>query len=47
MVYKQQDGQMVAVEFDGDSHYRDALVIKRDREKDNLALGLNYKLIRM
>lgn len=46
MVYKHSD-KMVAVEFDGDSHYRDSLVIKRDREKDDLAMLLDIKLIRI
>ena len=46
IVYKHND-KMVAVEFDGDQHYRDALVIKRDREKDNLAILFDYKLIRI
>jgi len=33
MVYE-HEGKKVAVEFDEDRHYRDSLVIKRDREKD-------------
>jgi hypothetical protein len=36
MVYE-FDGHRVAVEFDGDEHYRHTLKIKADREKDEAA----------
>jgi hypothetical protein len=45
MVY-QQGQNLIAVEYDGDSHYKDSLVIKRDREKDLMAKELNMHVIR-
>jgi hypothetical protein len=37
----------IIIEFDGDSHYRDALTIMRDEYKDNIAKSLNYNIIRI
>ena len=45
MVYEDPSG-MVAVEFDGDEHYRHTLKIKTDREKDELARRAGYKVVR-
>jgi hypothetical protein len=39
-------GQTTIVEFDGDAHYRDPLKIKVDRDKDRIALGLHYRVVR-
>lgn len=41
------DGRVVIVEFDGYGHYTEPLVIKRDREKDLVAAGLGYKVVRV
>lgn len=46
MVYA-VDGQTVAVEYDGDDHYRDALKIKTDSLKDALARDLGWRVIRV
>jgi hypothetical protein len=46
MVYQGDLGQ-VAVEFDGDAHYRDSLKIKADFEKDELAKLGGYKVVRI
>jgi hypothetical protein len=46
MVYQGDVGQ-VAVEFDGDAHYRDSLKIKADVEKDELARAGGYKVVRV
>ena len=46
MVYQGDLGQ-VAVEFDGDAHYRDSLKIKADLEKDELARLGGYKVVRV
>jgi hypothetical protein len=35
------------IEFDGDLHYRDSFVIKRDNTKDELMKNLNIKVIRI
>jgi len=35
------------VEYDGDAHYRDSLLIKRDIEKDEVARKLDYEVIRV
>ncbi|HRI18477.1 MAG TPA: hypothetical protein PL196_08155, partial [Burkholderiaceae bacterium] len=37
----------VAVEFDGDEHYRHSLKIKVDREKDGYARDDGYRVVRM
>jgi len=47
MGYKDSSGTTTVVEFDGDSHYRDSLVIKRDRIKDATATVLGYKTVRI
>ena len=41
------DGRTVVVEFDGDEHYRDALKIKIDQEKDAVARQHGLKVIRI
>ena len=41
------DGATTVVEFDGDEHYRNALKIKVDREKDEIAAGLSYAVVRV
>jgi len=41
------NNQICVVEFDGDLHYRDSLLIMRDRKKDTIAAKLNYKTIRI
>jgi hypothetical protein len=46
MVYETSTG-MVAVEFDGDEHYRHSLKVKGDREKDAFAKLNGYRVIRM
>jgi very-short-patch-repair endonuclease len=46
MVYKTQTGR-VAVEFDGDEHYRNTLKIKADFDKDEMAKQGNYRVIRI
>ena len=46
MAFKQGE-KIAVVEFDGDSHYRDPTVIKRDRLKDEFAWGLGYNVIRI
>lgn len=43
----QYNGKKWVVEFDGPRHYRDAMVICRDREKDEIAKGLGYKTVRI
>jgi len=35
-----------AVEYDGDSHYRDSLRIKLDKEKDEIAEEQGYRVVR-
>ena len=45
MVYE-RDGVHVAVEFDGDEHYRHTLKIKADREKDEAARAGGYTVVR-
>ena len=35
------------IEFDGDQHYRDSLVIQRDNRKDIIAKELGYDIIRI
>jgi hypothetical protein len=37
----------VAVEFDGESHYRDPMRIRADREKDSIAIANGYKTVRI
>ena len=37
----------VAVEFDGDEHYRHTLKIKSDREKDEMARAGGYRVVRI
>jgi hypothetical protein len=39
--------EKVAVEFDGDEHYRHSLKIKADREKDELAKLGGYRVVRV
>ena len=46
MVYEGAMGN-VAVEFDGDEHYRHTLKIKIDREKDDLARIGGYRVVRI
>jgi hypothetical protein len=46
MVYEAATGK-VAVEFDGDEHYRHTLKIKIDREKDDLARVGGYRVVRI
>ncbi len=46
MVYQGDFGQ-VAVEFDGDAHYRDSLKIKADLDKDELARLGGYRVVRI
>lgn len=40
------NGEKLVVEFDGDLHYKESLVLKRDMEKDSVAKELGYKLVR-
>ena len=40
-------GQTTVVEFDGDSHYRDPMKMKRDRQKDEVAASLGYRVVRV
>lgn len=47
MAYRSNDGVTTVVEFDGDSHYRDSLCVKRDRYKDAIASNLGYKIVRI
>ncbi len=47
MAYKSINNDTVVVEFDGDSHYRDSLVIRADKEKDEIAKKLGYITIRI
>jgi hypothetical protein len=42
-----QDGSLVPVEYDGDSHYRDSLKIKADREKDRVAQENRMRVVRV
>jgi hypothetical protein len=42
-----QNGSLVLVEYDGDEHYRDALKIKADREKDQLAQQNRMRVVRI
>lgn len=42
-----KDGVTYAVEFDGDSHYRDPIVIFRDWIKDRTAAELGMKVVRI
>lgn len=46
MVFSGSSGK-VAVEFDGDEHYRHSLKIKVDREKDALARDGGYRVVRI
>lgn len=46
MVYDSQSGR-VAVEFDGDEHYRNTLKIKTDLEKDEQARLDGYRVVRL
>lgn len=46
MVFEDAHGRF-AVEYDGDEHYRHALKIKIDREKDDLARQGGYRVIRV
>ena len=41
------DGREIAVEFDGDQHYRDTLVMKLDLEKDDLADEAGIEVVRI
>jgi hypothetical protein len=41
------NGKITVVEFDGDEHYWNALKIKVDREKDKIAAGLGYTVVRI
>ena len=41
------NNKIYIVEFDGDQHFRDSLIIKSDNEKDKIALKLNYITIRI
>lgn len=43
----EQNQTLYAVEFDGDSHYRDSLRIKVDREKDEIAAKNSMKVVRI
>lgn len=45
MVFE-RGGVLIAVEFDGDEHYRQSLKIKADREKDELARTNGLKVVR-
>jgi len=42
-----QVGSLVLVEYDGDEHYRDALKIKADREKGQLAQANRIRVVRI
>lgn len=46
MTYHGPNG-LVAVEYDGDAHYRDAIKIRADREKDHLALTMGIQVVRV
>lgn len=46
MGFDSAQGQ-VAVEFDGDEHYRNALKIKADREKDTVAATQGVRVVRV
>ena len=46
MVYEDA-GRTVAVEFDGDEHYRHSLKIKADLEKDALARERSWRVVRV
>lgn len=46
MAYR-RDGATTVVEFDGDEHYRNALKVKVDREKDAIAAELGYSVVRV
>lgn len=46
MVFEDINGK-VAVEFDGDEHYRHSLKIKVDREKDACARAAGYRVVRI
>ncbi len=46
MVFEASSGK-VAVEFDGDEHYRHSLKIKVDREKDGYARDDGYRVVRV
>ena len=41
------DGREIAVEFDGDQHYRDTLVMKLDLEKEDLADEARIEVVRI
>ena len=41
------DGREIAVEFDGDQHYRDTLVMKLDLEKEDLADEAGIEVVRL
>ena len=41
------DGREIAVEFDGDQHYRDTLVMKLDLEKEDLADEAGIEVVRI
>lgn len=45
MVFLGPEGT-IAVEYDGDEHYRNALKIKVDREKDDLARSIGVQVVR-
>ncbi len=39
--------QTYVIEFDGDQHYRDTMIMKSDREKDVVANDLGYTVVRI
>ena len=41
------DGREIAIEFDGDQHYRDTLVMKLDLEKEDLADKAGIEVVRI
>ncbi len=47
MGFKRKDGQVVIVEYDGDTHYCDPFKIKTDAVKDAAAGALGYAVVRM
>lgn len=42
-----RDGKRTVVEFDGDSHYRDTIVIRSDNEKDAVASSEGTTVVRI
>lgn len=42
-----KNGKTYVVEFDGDQHYRDAVVIQRDNLKDSLVRQLGFVVVRI